>query len=303
MGCDGGTIPRRDELVRTKKKPEQVDKDAEIAAKWRHCAITQQPLIPPIVCCELGRLYNKDSVITHILEKGNGTDIAKHIKGMKDVMELKLTENPAFNGAEPEKGDGYVDRQTALYICPVVGIEMNGKYRFCYLRACGCVLSEKAMKEVASSTCHKCGAPYTAEDVIVINGTDEDVEILRGRMIERRAKAKADKKAKKEEKCGKRQAVEEQVEKVPDGVSASKQPKLGKEAIEGNGKPKTSKLIGGPVAVAGCSAVKPEDKIKANYSVANDPTASEAFKSLFTTHQSFKDQPKAHWVTHNPLFY
>lgn len=26
MGCDGGTIPRRDELVRVKKKPEQVKK-------------------------------------------------------------------------------------------------------------------------------------------------------------------------------------------------------------------------------------------------------------------------------------
>lgn len=26
MGCDGGTIPRRDELVRLKKKPEQVSK-------------------------------------------------------------------------------------------------------------------------------------------------------------------------------------------------------------------------------------------------------------------------------------
>lgn len=24
MGCDGGTIPKRDELVRTRKKPEQV---------------------------------------------------------------------------------------------------------------------------------------------------------------------------------------------------------------------------------------------------------------------------------------
>lgn len=24
MGCDGGTIPKRDELVRVKKKPEQV---------------------------------------------------------------------------------------------------------------------------------------------------------------------------------------------------------------------------------------------------------------------------------------
>lgn len=26
MGCDGGTIPRRDELVRVKRKPEQVKK-------------------------------------------------------------------------------------------------------------------------------------------------------------------------------------------------------------------------------------------------------------------------------------
>lgn len=25
MGCDGGTIPKRDELVRTKKKPEEVN--------------------------------------------------------------------------------------------------------------------------------------------------------------------------------------------------------------------------------------------------------------------------------------
>lgn len=25
MGCDGGTIPRRDELVKVKKKPEQVN--------------------------------------------------------------------------------------------------------------------------------------------------------------------------------------------------------------------------------------------------------------------------------------
>jgi hypothetical protein len=29
MGCDGGTIPKRDELVRTKKKPEQVLKLTE----------------------------------------------------------------------------------------------------------------------------------------------------------------------------------------------------------------------------------------------------------------------------------
>jgi hypothetical protein len=32
MGCDGGTIPTRDELVRTKKKPEQVS----VSQKWQN---------------------------------------------------------------------------------------------------------------------------------------------------------------------------------------------------------------------------------------------------------------------------
>lgn len=41
MGCDGGTIPRRDELVRTKQKDEQKDVHAENAFKWKHCALSQ----------------------------------------------------------------------------------------------------------------------------------------------------------------------------------------------------------------------------------------------------------------------
>ena len=62
MGCDGGTIPRRDELVKTKKRPEQKDKDSELRFRWRHCAIKQDALQKPIVTCELGRLYNKVSL-------------------------------------------------------------------------------------------------------------------------------------------------------------------------------------------------------------------------------------------------
>lgn len=48
MGCDGGTIPRRDELVKTKKKPEEKDKEADLAAKWQICALTSSRLRPPI---------------------------------------------------------------------------------------------------------------------------------------------------------------------------------------------------------------------------------------------------------------
>lgn len=38
------------------------------------------------------------------------------------------------------------------------------------------------------------------------------------------------------------------------------------------------------------------------YSVSKDPNASEAYKSLFTSHQSAQNQQKAHWVTYNPFY-
>lgn len=39
----------------------------------------------------------------------------------------------------------------------------------------------------------KCGVPFQEEDVIVLNGNKEDVEILKKRMEERRLKSKLEK--------------------------------------------------------------------------------------------------------------
>lgn len=73
---------------------------------------------------------------------------------MQDLKELNLTLNPVFkDGAE--KGDGYVDRQSAPYICPVLGIEMNGKFKFSFIWECGCVMSERALKKIKTKVCHK----------------------------------------------------------------------------------------------------------------------------------------------------
>lgn len=44
------------------------------------------------------------------------------------------------------------------------------------------------------------------------------------------------------------------------------------------------------------------EKAKTDYSIANDPNASENFKSLFTTHKTAKNQTKNHWVSFNPLY-
>lgn len=35
--------------------PPQVDKNAEMVAKWKYCALSQEKLRRPIVACEMGR--------------------------------------------------------------------------------------------------------------------------------------------------------------------------------------------------------------------------------------------------------
>lgn len=293
MGCDGGTIPRRDELVRTKQKPEQKDKDAEAVAKWKHCAITQEELRQPIVSCELGRLYNKEAVIEYLLSKDAACEAAKHIRSLKDIVELKLTQNAGYSRRDADKGDEYVDLRASKFICPVVGLEMNGKYRFCYLRKCGCVLSERALKEVKSEVCHKCAKPFEDDDIVILNGSDDDLVVLSARMELRRAKAKSEKKSKKRAA----DTAEDGVKKVKfeNGVGSKKSTAVNGGAST-SGAPKNSE-------VGTATKMLLPEKARQCYSIAKDPNTSEAFKELFTSHPKAINQPKPHWITHNPLFY
>lgn len=299
MGCDGGTIPKRDELVRTKKKAEQKDKAAERSFLWRHCSITQTPLRVPVVACGLGRLYNKESVIMGILDRNSLPESAQHIKSLKDVKDLTLMENPTFeNGVD--KGDQYVDHQTAPYICPVIGLEMNGKFKFCFSWSCGCVVSERAMKQIKSNLCHKCQKPVEEEDIVILNPTDEDLELMKTRMEARNSRMKAEKKSKKI----KQEVKEEDCESVVasgSGTSCSNTTKLkNKTAV----KTEKESLKNGQKRSADGLATESEDfkKTKSAYSVATDPEASAVYKSLFTSSSRAQNQMKAHWITYNPFY-
>jgi len=276
MGCDGGTIPRRDELVRVKKKPEAKDKDAELAFQWRCCAITQQSLQQPIVMCGLGRLYSKVTVIECLLNKEIMPDTAKHIRSLKDVKNLNLTPNPAYKPTDHKTGEA--GSTSAPFICPVIGLEMSGKFRFVGLWSCGCVFSERALKEVPTSTCHKCQKSFEEDDVVILNGTDDDVNLMKERMAKRTEKMKKSKEKK----------VKVKIEEVPSTSTSTSS---------------TTKL---PVKRNGAVNKSEEDpavkKVKSDYSVAKDPNASDVYKSLFTTHKSEKEQNRAHWVTYNPFY-
>ncbi|XP_076638168.1 replication termination factor 2 [Colletes latitarsis] len=283
MGCDGGTIPRRDELVRVKKKPEQKDKEAELAFKWRHCTIKQLPLQPPVVGCALGRLYSKESVLEGLLDRSTLPESAQHIKNLKDVKNLNLTPNPAFDSNKAEKGDCYADGGKSPYICPVIGLEMNGKYKFCFLWSCGCVMSERALKVIKSTMCHQCQQSFTETDIIIINAEGDDLKKMEENMPIRKVAQKKSKKQKHSEDI--------QTQDV-------KQDETPKKKIKKEEKTATFK--------SNSNRSEAEDpaykKVKENYSVAKDPKASEVFKSIFTTHKSAAEQDRAHWITYNPFY-
>ncbi|XP_071536666.1 replication termination factor 2 [Panulirus ornatus] len=299
MGCDGGTIPRRDELVRTKKKPEEKDKNSERLYRWRHCAVSQSPLKAPIVACEMGRIYNKEEILTRLLDKSGEPGIS-HIRGLKDIKELNLTPNPGYRPGGANKGDAYTDHQAAEYICPVTSLEMNGKYRFSFVWTCGCVISERALKEIKSEVCHKCGKPYKEENIIPLNPSDEEQDFVKLNMLSRRAAAKAEKKAKKESK---RPADGED-----DGISGSSSSKGKKAAKFSDGASSSNDVSKSALRVNGmASAVlrdKDFEKIRsAGFSVASDPKASEVYKSLFDTHKTAQKKQSAHWITCNPQYF
>ncbi|XP_010129095.1 PREDICTED: protein RTF2 homolog, partial [Chlamydotis macqueenii] len=278
------------------------DKNAELVARWSYCALSQEKLRRPIVACELGRLYNKDAVIEFLLDKSadkTPMEAASHIKSIKNVTELNLADNPAWSGdKECIKGDKYDDFQSARFICPVVGLEMNGRHRFCFLRNCGCVFSERALKEIKSEVCHKCGVPFQEEDVIVINGNKEDVEVLKKRMEDRRLKSKLEKKSKK---CKSAESASRQETAEAPGPSKAKN---GKDSISSSSGEKRQIIFTKSSAENGNSSVPGKVNKAASTttkrSIADSEEKSEAYKSIFTSHSSAK-RPKeecSNWVTH-----
>lgn len=238
MGNDGGTIVKRTDIVKVRNDGSDSKVDPAILAKVlaTTCSISHQPLQPPIVADRLGHLYNKDSILKYLLSKADikgDTEAAKkadriagHIRGMKDVQTLKPTENPAYKSAS-KKGEQDEDKP-APFICPLNQREMNGRHRFVYIRQCSCMMSSsgliatiydqivntnKEQKEGQNTVgCPICATPFSASsfrkneiiaggDVIILNGSESEVQAQRIAMENERAAEQAKKKEAKAKKA------------------------------------------------------------------------------------------------------
>lgn len=301
-----------------------------MAYRWRHCALTQERLREPIVMCALGRLYSKQSVIEQLLDKESEMpDTCKHIKSLKDVRDLHLTPNPIYK--DEDKTEGLLDTRSAPYICKLIGLEMSGKFRFIALWTCGCVFSERALKEIGTNVCSLCQTPFTDEDIVILNGTDNEMEEMATKIELRAARRKADKKSKKESKkqsamptatvTSKSAASTSQIKHEPIAAATVsvedlkpivltkiikteliKPESLDKEEKAG---PSGSKILSKSTKRVGAKEALLDPalkKLKDGSEVQNDPKATAVYKSLFTSHESAQQQDRAHWVTYNPFY-
>lgn len=202
MGNDGGSIPKRDDLIKDSKKSENAEANhATHLLSWFCCSFSKLPLSEPIVSCGLGRLYNKDILLENLLsskekgsywkahqEKGLSTTPSiengiSHITTLKDVKELKLKPNPAYQPhVAVNKKLLCGENQIGRWVCSVTNREINGHAKFVYLVRCGHVFNDQVLVNIKSNECLECGIEFTDDDIIPLNPKQDDIPRLKTRL-------------------------------------------------------------------------------------------------------------------------
>lgn len=201
MGNDGGSIPSRSELVKQKTGPRKVQetKDANSEFAWNYCALSKAPLQEPLVADALGRIYNKDAVLQHLIDASVHSDITS----LKDVTDLILS------------------RDGKTFKCPVTGRTFGPKFIFLL---CGHVMALEAIRHEDVHACLICSAKYDPADIIQLNATDEALDALiarQKRLDEAGLTHSLTKKKKKKRKVDIEEVEVKHTKKVKDEVESS----------------------------------------------------------------------------------
>jgi hypothetical protein len=233
MGNDGGSIPKRRELV---KEAARLPTTAELKATaleslthfWSTCPVSSEPLDPHNTVCDWrGRLYNYETVLRCLMpaaasdseesqQSQEAVEFARSgIRSLKDVVKLR------FNLRKDEK-------RGEVRTCPLSMKELGPATRAVCIVPCGHVFAEIAMKELITAeaggnadatqdkqrSCPECSEPFVDRDIVPVLPVDEsDIDRCATRIEELRSlglahNLKKDKSAGSKKK--KRKAAEEE---------------------------------------------------------------------------------------------
>ncbi|KAH6842591.1 Rtf2 RING-finger-domain-containing protein [Chaetomium sp. MPI-CAGE-AT-0009] len=234
MGNDGGSIPKRRELVKSAARAPTVSELKATALEnlthsWAYDPLTSERLdMENVVSDWRGRLYNYESVLRGLMPSGDDTDAAAPalvhgespelsftstgIRSLRDVVKLKIKRSPA-KGQE-------------IWACPVSLKELGPATRAVYLVPCGHVFADAAIKQIQEDICPECSEKFEAGNVIPILPTEKaDLDCLTERISNLKASGLAHS-LKKEKGNGK------------------KKRKAEAEAVDGDGSTKSEKVKG-----------------------------------------------------------
>ncbi|KAK0616838.1 Rtf2 RING-finger-domain-containing protein [Immersiella caudata] len=239
MGNDGGSIPKRRELVKNAARNPTVSELKataleSLAHAWSHDPLTTEPLdLENIVSDWRGRLYNYESILKALLPSDDKHDDAAlappngespeerfsstGIKSLRDVVKLKFKRytQPGAKGSD-------------IWACPVSLKELGPSTKSVYIVPCGHVFAEAAIKQIDEKVCPECSEPFEASDAIPVLPTEKaDIEKLEARLDDLKAKGlthslKKDKSASRKKRKAEGEAVDKGVKKGK-GDTGSKQ--------------------------------------------------------------------------------
>ncbi|ETS74519.1 hypothetical protein PFICI_14385 [Pestalotiopsis fici W106-1] len=198
MGNDGGSIPKRRELVKEAARAPTATEIKETLLEslthlWNFCPLSSLPLdYSNTVSDGRGRLYNYESILQCLLPSEDGSvpeaqlDAYREsgIKSLKDVVRVKFTVR------KDEKGHEF-------RACPVSLKELGASTKATYVVPCGHAFAEVAMKEISGSEakdaeeqhCPECSEAFEESNLIPILPTSEDENArLRQRLESLKAK-------------------------------------------------------------------------------------------------------------------
>ena len=255
MGGDGGSIASDRKFIRGTTANSDASNQQKASYEDQRgltCELSQVTLDHVIVADELGRLYDKEMLLTALIEKTLPVKYS-YIRGLKDIKTLQFKLNPLHSTT---------DRNSNIckYICPITSQEFNGIIPFIYIWSTGYVLSENGYNEIGVQNLQEEYGPFNDDDIIRL--FPSDVETMTKNMEIRRSKSKEGKKQNK-----KRNNVDDTAtnESKCDTDLEQKKHKVSSDAAIAKNKVKLTSSISTIAAKA----------------VQEQETKSEIFKSLF----------------------
>jgi hypothetical protein len=285
MGGDGGVLPTGRKFIRgCGKSIEDKKEDGRNISKSQVlrttiCAQSCEPLMEPIIACEMGNLYSKESILKAFIDKALNP-LFSHLRGMKDIKTLLLSPNPAYSLAKEMDGES-----RPKYICPITSMEFNGIHPFVVIWSTGFVISEKAIREIGIDGLQQEYGPFNTQDVVRLIPGDEELKEQRSHMESRRENMKNGKKDGKKTKRDRESDISNTTSSSSSsnkgGDESQKVEKSEKKLKASNNSASTNfgreKVSGSAVSLASATSLAR----KAAETIESQEAKSKIFKDLF----------------------